>query len=136
MILALVRQQAAREIDRQQTLLELARKQPGELGRQLSEAIDVVDQMFRERNQVSIIAALSALGQGVTTEGGFIEGTLNRVKEKIIKGDFDGGAKIVDDSLADLKRRDEEWNNPCKYRRKPCLKRASRKTCCATIPPP
>jgi hypothetical protein len=60
------------------------------------------------RNAVAIALDVIARGERGTNQEAFIEDVLKRVAETTKKGDFDGGAKTVDEALAELDQRDAE----------------------------
>ena len=84
------------------TILELARPlRPGE-------AIDLDQAVVELRSAVGIALDVIAKGERGTNEGAFVEDVLKRLAETTKRGDFDSGAKAVDDALAELDRREEE----------------------------
>ncbi len=84
------------------TILELAR--PLRSG----EAIDFNQAIVELRNAVAIALDVIARGERGTNQEAFVEDVLKRVAETTKKGDFDGGAKTVDEALAELDQRDAE----------------------------
>lgn len=78
------------------TILELAR--PLRSG----EAIDFNQAIVELRNAVAIALDVIARGERGTNQEAFVEDVLKRVAETSKKGDFDGGAKTVDEALAEL----------------------------------
>lgn len=84
------------------TILELAR--PLRSG----EAIDFNQAIVELRNAVAIALDVIARGERGTNKEAFVEDVLKRVAETTKKGDFDGGAKTVDEALAELDQRDAE----------------------------
>ncbi|WGJ13471.1 tetratricopeptide repeat protein [Methylocapsa sp. D3K7] len=84
------------------TILELARPlRPGEV-------IDLDQAVVELRSAVGIALDVIAKGERGTNEGAFVEDVLKRLAETTKRGDFDSGAKAVDDALAELDRREEE----------------------------
>jgi tetratricopeptide (TPR) repeat protein len=84
------------------TILELARPlRPGE-------AIDLDQAVVELRNAVGIALGVIARGERGTNQEAFVEDVLKRLAETTKKGDFDGGAKAVDEALAELDQREEE----------------------------
>lgn len=84
------------------TILELARPlRPGEV-------IDPDQAIVELRNAVSIALDVIAKGERGSNQEAFVEDVLKRLAETTKKGDFDGGAKAVDNALAELDRREEE----------------------------
>jgi tetratricopeptide (TPR) repeat protein len=84
------------------TILELAR--PLRSG----EVIDLDQAIVELRHAVSIALDVIAKGERGTNQEAFVEDVLKRLAETTKSGDFDGGAKAVDDALAELDRREEE----------------------------
>jgi tetratricopeptide (TPR) repeat protein len=60
------------------------------------------------RNAVGIAQDVIAEGERGSNQEAFVEDVLKRLAETTKRGDFDGGAKAVDDALAELDRREEE----------------------------
>jgi tetratricopeptide (TPR) repeat protein len=67
------------------------------------------DQAVKElENAVTIALDVIARGERGANQEAFVEDVLKRLAETTKTGDFDEGAKAVDDALAELDRRDEE----------------------------
>jgi tetratricopeptide (TPR) repeat protein/pimeloyl-ACP methyl ester carboxylesterase len=84
------------------TILELAR--PLRSG----EVIDLDQAIVELRHAVGIALDVIAKGERGSNQEAFVEDVLKRLAETTKTGDYDGGAKAVDDALAELDRRDEE----------------------------
>jgi tetratricopeptide (TPR) repeat protein/pimeloyl-ACP methyl ester carboxylesterase len=84
------------------TILELAR--PLRSG----EVIDFDQAIVELRHAVSIALGVIAKGERGSNQEAFVEDVLKRLAETTKKGDFDSGAKAVDDALAEFDRREEE----------------------------
>lgn len=59
-------------------------------------------------NAIGIALDVIAKGERSTNQEAFVEDVLKRLAETTKRGDFDSGAKAVDDALAELDRRDAE----------------------------
>ncbi len=84
------------------TILELAR--PLRSG----EVIDLDQAIVELRHAVGIALGVIAKGERGSNQEAFVEDVLKRLAETTKKGDFDSGAKAVDDALAEFDRREEE----------------------------
>ena len=85
-----------------QAVLELARRlKPGE-------DIDFDQAIVELRNAVSMALDVIAKGERGTNQEPFVGDVLKRLAETTKMGDFDSGAKAVDDALAELDWRDKE----------------------------
>jgi tetratricopeptide (TPR) repeat protein len=84
------------------TILELARRlKPGEIAD--------FDQAVKElENAVGIALNVIAKGERGSNQEAFVEDVLKRLAETTKTGDFDSGAKAVDEALAELDRQEEE----------------------------
>src|SRR6202022_3980508 len=60
------------------------------------------------KNAVSIALDVIAKGERGSNQEAFVEDVLKRLAETTKRGDYDSGAKAVDDALAELDRREEE----------------------------
>ena len=84
------------------TILQLARRlRPGEV-------IDFEQAVKELENAIGIALGVIAKGELGSNQEAFVEDVLKRLAETTKKGDFDSGAKAVDDALAELDRREEE----------------------------
>ena len=84
------------------TILELAR--PLRSG----EVIDLNQAIVELRHAVAIALDVIAKGERRSNQEAFVEDVLKRLAETTKKGDFDSGAKAVDDAVAEFHRREEE----------------------------
>ncbi len=90
--------QAAEAGLERQTILQLARRlKPGEI-------IDFEQAVRELENAIGIALDVIAKGERGTNQEAFVEDVLKRLAETTKKGDFDAGAKTVDDALAALDR--------------------------------
>jgi tetratricopeptide (TPR) repeat protein len=85
----------------QKTIFQLARRiRPEVIG---------FEQAVKElENAIGIALGVIAKGERGSNQEAFVEDVLKRLAETTKKGDFDGGAKAVDEALAELDRRDAE----------------------------
>lgn len=80
------------------------------------------DQVVKElENAVGIALNVIAQGERGTNQEEFVENVLKRLAEMTKRGDFDAGAKAVDDALAELDRREEEQRQALKRQRESLL---------------
>jgi exonuclease VII small subunit/pimeloyl-ACP methyl ester carboxylesterase len=82
------------------TILQLALR-PGEV-------IDFEQAVKELENAIGIALGVIAKGELGSNQEAFVEDVLKRLAETTKNGDFDSGAKAVDDALAELDRREEE----------------------------
>jgi tetratricopeptide (TPR) repeat protein len=80
------------------------------------------DQAVKElENAVGIALDVIAKGERGSNQEAFVEDVLKRLAETTKRGDFDGGAKAVDDALAALDQRDEKQRQASRRSRETLL---------------
>ena len=88
------------------------------LARRIKPEVIGFDQAVKElEDAVGIALDVIAKGERGTNQEEFVENVLKRLAEMTKRGDFDAGAKAVDDALAELDRREEEQRQALKRQR-------------------